>query len=76
MQTVGIADCWRPAKAAELAGVTRSAIYQAIRRGQINTVETACGLTLLHRAELDRWISEADDRQGRGGRPRKEETSG
>lgn len=57
---------------AKVAGVTRYAVWQAIDRGLLTSVEALDGTPLIPQAEAERWLGERRTR----GRPRKAENKG
>lgn len=66
MGTDGVAPYYTQAELARVAGVGRSAVSEAVRRGQLATVPTIGGTPLVRRAEAERWLR---DKRGPGRPP-------
>lgn len=58
------------ASAARIAGVARSTIISAVKRGELTPHHTACDSRLLLLADVERWAAAASTR--RPGRPKAE----
>ncbi len=70
-ESVDMSDLISQTQAADLRGVTRSAIHRLIKRGKLRGVEVA-GRMLVSRSEVERYDPEADKGGWPKGKPRKE----
>lgn len=67
-------------QAAAYLGVTRQALLAAVHRGEIGRIRKAPGtrtgyLYMFNRPELDVWKAQAQERQRRKGRKKRQTTS-
>jgi excisionase family DNA binding protein len=54
---------YRPTQAARIIGVSRARIDELIRAGQIRARKPSARVTLIPRAELERWLDAQPERE-------------